>query len=166
VTLAWGTAERRYPGRFDDRWVAAPWEEPLRLTGRVSADVADGLRARARWESIWGRSWALRRIYYDYVAPAGALSEDAPFESRGLPGAPSLDTPGEDRLDPFHRLDLGLLASRTWRGVAVELEASVVNVLGRANPFDASLRPSGSSLVRQHRALPGRRIVAVLSLRY
>jgi hypothetical protein len=164
ATLAWSTAERRYPGRFDDRWVAAPWEEPVRLNGHASVEVVGGLRARARWESIWGRSWALRRIYYDYVGPSGALSAPA------APGEPaqglSLDTPGDDRLAGFHRLDLGVRGTWTWRGVAVDAELSVVNALGRANPFDASLRPDGDTFAREHRLLPGRRIVTVLGLRF
>jgi hypothetical protein len=161
VTADWSTAERRYPGRFGDRWVAAPWEEPLRLTAHTGVDVAGGVEARARWESVWGRSWALRRIYYDYVGSSG----DLPASLTG-PDPVALDTPGDDTLAPFHRLDLGLQAERTWGGVTVGAELSVVNVLGRANAFDASVLSTSSSTTRQPRLLPGRRLVAVLSLRY
>jgi len=160
-TADWSMAERRYPGRFDEQWVAAPWEDPLRLSAHTSIGLIDGLRARARWESVWGRSWALRRVYYDYVGPSGDLPD--------LPDAPapvSLDTPGNDILAPFHRLDLGLLGTRAWREMTVQAELSVVNVLDRANAFDASLRPAKSAYARQPRVLPGRRLVAVLGLRY
>ena len=156
VTAGWHAAWRQYEDRFGGEWVAAPWEEPLRLAARTGIRLVEGLQARARWESVWGRSWALRPIYYDYVGPSSA--------------PPSLDnvslrTPGTDALAPYHRLDLGVQGTLTWQGVTAEAQLSLVNVLGRANPFDASLRPEGPSLVRQERNLPGRRVVAILKLR-
>ncbi|MFB6248215.1 MAG: carboxypeptidase-like regulatory domain-containing protein [Salinibacter sp.] len=157
LTAGWHTARRRYEDRFAGSWVAAPWEKPVRLAARTGIRLADGLRARARWESIWGRSWALRPIYYDYVGPSGA-----PPSLSGV----SLDAPGADKLAPYHRLDLGLRGALTWQGVTATAEVSLVNVLDRANPFDASLRPKGPSLVRRARTLPGRRIVTALNLRF
>jgi len=118
------------------------------------APLADGLQVRGQWESVWGRTWALRRIYYDYVGPAGALERA------------SLDAPGTDRLAPYHRLDLGLQGERSWRGVTVGLQLTLANALGRANPFDASLRAPDAPRPRLSRTLPGRRLVGVLTLRY
>jgi len=157
LTAGWHAAERRYEDRFGGRWVPAPWEEPVRVAAHTGIRIVEGLQARTRWESIWGRSWALRPIYYDYVGPSGAPSS--------LDGT-SLNAPGTDELAPYHRLDLGLQGTMDWQGVTATAEVSLVNVLGRANPFDASLRPKGPSLLRRARTLPGRRIVAVLHLRF
>ncbi|WP_263788038.1 carboxypeptidase-like regulatory domain-containing protein [Salinibacter grassmerensis] len=156
LSAGWGTAQRRYEERFDARWVSAPWEEPVRLATQARVRLADGLQVRGQWESVWGRSWALRRIYYDYVGPAGG---------GGLERS-SLNAPGTDVLAPYHRLDLGLQGERTWRGVTVAAQLTLANALGRANPFDASLRRGAGTTTRQPRTLPGRRLVGVLSLRY
>lgn len=156
LTAGWSTANRRYERRFGERWVAAPWEEPVRLSAQLNARIVDGVRLRTRWESVWGRSWSLRRIYYDYVGPSGAT----PTSDR------SFDTPSKDRLTPYHRFDVGLKGKQTWSGVTATAELRLVNVLDRSNPFDVSLRPKGASFVQQPRRLPGRRFVAVLALRY
>lgn len=157
LTAGWHAARRRYEDRFAGRWVAAPWEEPVRLAARTEIRLADGLKVRARWEGIWGRSWALRPIYYDYVGPSGAPTSLSDI---------SLSTPGTDELAPYHRLDLGLQGTLAWQGVTATTEVSLVNALGRENPFDVSLRPRGASLDRRARTLPGQRIVAALNLRF
>jgi hypothetical protein len=156
LTAGWHAAGRRYEDRFGGGWVPAPWEEPVRVAAHAGIRLVEGLQARARWESVWGRSWALRPIYYDYVGPSGA-----PPSLDGI----SLSAPGTDGLAPYHRLDLGLQGTMEWQGVAATAEVSLVNVLDRANPFDVSLRSKGSSVVRRARTLPGRRIVATLTLR-
>ncbi len=154
LRAGWAAAQRRYAERFGGGWVPAPWEEPVRLAAQARLRLADGLQVRGQWESVWGRAWALRRIYYDYVGPAGALERA------------SLDAPGTDRLAPYHRLDLGLQGERSWRGVTVGLQLTLANALGRANPFDASLRAPDAPRPRLSRTLPGRRLVGVLTLRY
>jgi hypothetical protein len=119
--------------------------------------VVDGLHARGSWKGTWGRAWALRRAYYDYAALTA--SADA------LDGV-DLDRPGNQVLAPFSRFDLGLQAKRRVRGVTVEAQLSVVNVFGRANPFDWSLDTAGGPSTRTARSLPGRHLFVLLGLRY
>jgi hypothetical protein len=144
VTAEWSRAERRYPNRFGGRFVPAPWEQPLRMAADL--DVA----------AIWGRSWALRRPYYDYLAPLDA-DRFAGYD---------LSQPGQQTLPPFSRVDLGLRGSASVRDVTLEAQLSLVNVLGRRNPFDQSLTPSAPRPVPMTRTLPGRRAFVLLALRY
>jgi hypothetical protein len=156
VSAEWSRTERRYPGRFDGRFVPAPWEQPLRLATTLDVTLTDGLHALAHWNGIWGRSWALRRPYYDYLAPLDA-DRFAGYD---------LSRPGQQTLAPFSRLDLGLKGSVTVRGVTVDAQVSLVNVLGRHNAFDQSLDPTGPRPTPVTRTLPGRRAFVLLGLRY
>ena len=156
LTAEWSRAERRYPGRFDGRFVPAPWEQPLRLSADLDVRLADGLHAVGHWKGIWGRSWALRRGYYDYLALAGT----APFPGHDL------SRPGTQTLAPFSRLDLGLRGTTTLRGVALEAQFTLVNVLDRHNPFDRSLTSATTAAAPAPRTLPGRRAFVLLELRY
>lgn len=157
ATVEVGRAERRYPGRFGERFVPAPWNQPVRLSTNLDLKVVDGLHARGSWQGMWRRPWALRRAYYDYTA----LTANAD----ALDGI-DLDRPGDQVLAPFARLDLGLHAQQRVRGVTVEAQLNVVNVLDRANPFDWSLDTTGAELTRVARTLPGRHLFVLLGLRY
>jgi hypothetical protein len=152
LSAEWSRAERRYPGRFDGRSVPAPWEQPLRLAATLDATLADGLHARAHWTGTWGRSWALRRGYYDYLA----LTDGPPFPTTDL------TRPGRQTLAPFSRLDLGLRGEVAVRDVALEGQVSVVNVLDRHNAFDRSLDAGGEPRAR---TLPGRRVFVSVGVR-
>ena len=156
VSAEWSQTERRYPGRFDGRFVPAPWEQPLRLAATLDVTLTDGLHALTHWNGIWGRSWALRRPYYDYLAP---------LDTDRFAGY-DLSRPGQQTLDPFSRLDLGLKGTVTVRGVTVNAQVSLVNVLGRHNAFDQSLDPTGPRPTPVTRTLPGRRAFVLLGLRY
>ena len=156
VSAEWSRAERRYPGRFDGRYVPAPWEQPIRLSASLDVALIDGLHALGHWKGIWGRSWALRRAYYDYLAP---------LDANRFPGY-DLSRPGRQTLDPFSRLDLGLKGETTVGGVTLQAQLQVVNVLGRHNSFDQSLAPTGARPVPEFRTLPGRRAFLLLGLRY
>jgi hypothetical protein len=156
LSAEWSRAERRYPGRFGGRYVPAPWEQPFRLAANLDVTLTDGLHALAHWTGTWGRSWALRRAYYDYLAP---------LDADRFPGY-DLSRPGDQTLDPFSRLDLGLKGETTVGGVTVRAQFQVVNVLGRANAFDQSLAPTDSRPTPVPRTLPGRRVFVLLGLRY
>ena len=157
VSGEWSRTERRYPGRFDGRYVPAPWAQPLRLTTDLDVALTDGLRARAQWQGIWNQPWALRRAYYDYIALADGPDALPPFD---------LSRPGDQTLDPFSRLDLGLKGETKILGMTLEGQVSLINVLDRHNPFDWSLDPTGSQPTPVRRTLPGRRLFVLLGLRY
>ena len=144
--------ERRSPARFGGRWTAAPWAEPLRATAGLDVMAlgrrgGDGLLLRARALGVWGRSWALRRAYYD-VLPARGTDALGTFR---------LDRPGSDRLAPLLTLDLG--ASYTHAlgdGRRIELAVDVENALDRQNVLDWSLRPDADGgFEAVTRTLPG-----------
>lgn len=156
VSAEWSQTDRRYPGRFDGRFVPAPWEQPLRLSATVDVPLGDHLQAQGHWKGTWGRSWALRRGYYDYLALAGT----DPF-----PGY-DLSRPGDQTLDAFSRIDLGLTGNYTVGGVSVEAQVRLVNVLDRHNPFDWSLSSRDVSATPVARTLPGRRAFVLLGIRY
>jgi hypothetical protein len=164
ATVEVGRVWRRYPGRFDDRFVPAPWEEPLRLTANLDVRLFDEVYAQGSWQGGWGRSWALRRAYYDYVAP---LETNGDASSAGpTVGGYDLSRPGQQRLAPFSRFDLGLRATLPVRGTAVETRVEVINVLDRHNPFDWGLDTSGPEVQRLERTLPGRRLSLSVGVRF
>jgi hypothetical protein len=156
VTAEWSRSERRYPGRFDGRLVPTPWEQPLRLATTLDVRLVGGLRALAHWTGTWGRSWALRRGYYDYLA----LTDDP-----SVAGA-DLSRPGAQTLAPFSRLDLGLKGELSVRDVTLEAQVSLVNVLDRPNAFDRSLTSTGGGPRPMERTLPGRRAFVLVGVRY
>ena len=145
LTAEVSRVHRRYPGRFGDRSVPAPWETPMKLSANVAVAVVDGLAALASWRGEWDRPWALRQAYYDYAQPTSTL-----------PSTVDLDRPGAQRIAPYSRLDAGVRAEQTVRGVTLSTRAQVLNVFDRANAFDASLDPITGALT--HRTLPGRRL--------
>jgi hypothetical protein len=157
VSGEWSRTERRYPGRFDGRFVPAPWAQPLRLTANLDVALLEGLRVQAHWQGLWNQPWALRRAYYDYIALAEGPDALAPYD---------LSRPGDQTLDPFSRLDLGLNGETTVLGVTLEGQIHLVNVLDRHNPFDWSLDPTGPQSTPVKRTLPGRRLFVLLGLRY
>ena len=151
TSLSLSNTERRSDRRFEGRWTAAPWEEPVRATAGLDVLLfgsrsGTGLLLRTRGLGIWGRSWALRRAYYDVVAAQGT---DAL-------GAFRLDRPGADQLAPLLQLDLGASYSHALGdGRRAELALDVENVLDRQNVLDWSLRPDGEAFGAVTRTLPG-----------
>ena len=149
--VALARSDRRSDGRFGGRWVPAPWAEPVRATAGLDVLAAGrrdgtGLLVRAQALGVWGRSWALRRAYYDVVG----------VSTRAL-GAFALDRPEADRLAPLVTLDLGLAYTQALGGARrVEVALDLANALGRHNVLDWSLRPDGTGGFQAvTRALPG-----------
>jgi hypothetical protein len=159
VTAEVSRVHRRYPGRFGDRFVPAPWETPLQLSTQFDVRVVEGVHLLGTWQGTWNRPWALRRAYYDYVATTG-----------GTVAGYDLDRPGDQRLAPHSQVDLGMRTETTVRGVTLDLRAHVANVFDRANPFDWSLVPglsgASSTLHPVPRTLPGRRFALRVGVRF
>ena len=156
ASVEWSQADRRYAGRFGGRFVPAPWEQPLRLSATASVPIGTHLTVQGHWKGTWGRSWALRRGYYDYLA----LTDENSFP------AYDLARPGDQTLDAFSRLDLGVNGTYAVRGVTLDVQMRVVNVLDRHNPFDWSLSARDASATPVPRTLPGRRAFVLVGLRY
>lgn len=153
----WSRSRRRFPSRFGGETVPTPWNQPHRLVLSGSADTPVGIELTARGTYVSGRSWGFRRTYYDYLSvrrstePASSLS----FEN-----------PGQNRLAPTMRLDLGASYALELGAATVEARMSVTNLLDRQNPFDWGLRPAESGSSRTTRNLPGRHLMGSISVRY
>lgn len=157
IGYALSRSQRVFPDRFDGRMEPVPWNEPHRLTLDTDLPVAGGLTAHLSWRGIWGRRWAFRRAYYDYLALGADADAFAPYR---------LDRPSAQKLPPIYRLDAGLSFTKTWSGVRVEARAQLINVLDRANAFDWRLSPTDNGLAKSIRTLPGRRPVFSLTVGY
>lgn len=148
ATYDYSRARMRFPGRFGGRMQPVPWNAPHRVSTHLDLRLGAGLSIGAGGEGIWGRRWALRRAYYDYVALHPASAYLATYAA---------EDPGSDALPPYLRLDAGLTYRRQVGGVDVQIRAAVLNVLDRANVYDRTLeRTEDGRLIPLPRTLPGR----------
>ncbi|MDZ7682810.1 MAG: hypothetical protein U5J63_14115 [Fodinibius sp.] len=130
------------------RSMPPPWNEPHRLQLRALWNLSSQLRAVAKWQSSWGRSWGFRQSYYNYFGFRGE-NEYAGYDFR---------TPEDDRMRPFHQLDLSVVYQPEIEGLDLELRADLNNVINRRNTIDWSLRPKspGSNQKKiTKRTMPG-----------
>ncbi|MGB3543926.1 MAG: hypothetical protein WBA11_13480, partial [Rubrivirga sp.] len=151
VGLMVARAEQQSDQRFRGAWVSSPWEEPVRATADLDVLAfgqrdGTGLLLRARALGVWGRSWALRRAYYDVIGAQRSTLDSF-----------SLSAPQNDQLAPSLMLDVGAAyTARLGTGQRLEVALDVTNVLDRPNVLDWSLRPGVSgALEAVTRTLPG-----------
>lgn len=141
-------SERTFPSRFGDTAQPTPWSEPHRLDASVRLPVAAGFALEGESGLVWGRTWGLRRAYYDFLT------------LHGTDGGPEIGVPGRDPLPTLHQLDLGASwLGRVAGGPLAELRAELRNV-GPRQVLDYSLaRVEGAdgskSYRRLERHLPG-----------
>ncbi len=157
LSYSFSQALLRFPGRFDERLVPAPWNRPHRLLLDARIALATHLSADLAWQGAWGQRWAFRRAYYDYLALRADPVSFVPFD---------LHQPADQVRAPYTRLDAGLAYERSWGRASVQLRAFVVNVLDRRNVFDWSLEQTDAGLSRMARTLPGRHPVFAVRLGY
>ena len=157
VSYSYSRALHRYPGRFDGRMEPAPWNQPHRLTLDATVTMTPTLSIDANWRGAWGRRWAARRAYYDYLALG---DEPLTFELFDL------NRPADQVVPPYYRLDAGLTYARSWGRTTMQLRAFVVNVLDRNNVYDWSVEETPAGEARIDRTLPGRHPVFSLRLDY
>jgi hypothetical protein len=134
------------------RTLPAPWNEPHRLQFRTLWKIVPQFTAVAKWQSIYGRSWGFRQSYYNYLF----------FQERGAFGDYSFGTPENDRLSPFHQLDLSFIYQPSLNFTDLEMRMDLINVMDRRNTIDWSLqqpRSGGSETDRPYeinkRTMPG-----------
>jgi hypothetical protein len=159
VGYDWSVSERTFPSRFDGEREPAPWNEPHALSAAAELALARGLAVTASGRSVWGRTWALRRAYYDFLAP-------------GSPGqvadGPTIGRPGGDTLPASHDVDVGLRWTGLLSGFRAVLHVDVRNVLHRQNVLDYSLwrtsSSGGTEYARLPRTLPGRSLLLSVRL--
>lgn len=157
LTYGYSRAERTFPGRFDGAMQPAPWNAPHRLAVDTHLTLTDALALDVNGRAGWGRRWAFRRAYYDYLVTRLGAGAFAPFD---------LEQPADAALPADLRLDAGV--TYTWRGAgaAVELRAYVANLLDRRNVYDRSLEQTAAGTLPVARTLPGRYPVLALRVDY
>ncbi|NNF57627.1 MAG: TonB-dependent receptor [Rhodothermaceae bacterium] len=154
-------AERRYPGRFNDQRIATPSTQPHRVVAAFDWKILDGLSVLTRGRGIWGRGWAFRQAYYDYLPAHNGASAYAPY---------SFERPDEDRLSALVEFDVGVRLEQPLGPTHLRIGLDVANVLDRANVLDWSLQPTTTDGTTQFnpvtRMLPGRSIALSVRIRY
>jgi hypothetical protein len=124
-------ARRRVPNRFDGAFVPVPWSAPHRLHLSLDLYPLPHWTATVRWQGVFGRSWGFRRAYYDFLEPNPATRRFGSFD---------LSNPATHRLPAFSQWDVGLSYAREIGGVGLQGRIALVNLLGRDNVSDWSLR--------------------------
>ena len=157
VAYSYVRAQRRYPDRFGGTMQPVPWNTPHRVTADLTAKVSEEVQLLANWEGGWGRKWALRQSYYDYLAYQLPEAVTAPFD---------LQDPSAAEAPSYRRLDLGLSLTTRWTGFEAEFRVFATNVMNRRNVYDFTLQPEASDMRAVARTLPGRHLFFSLHLSY
>ncbi|MFH5831057.1 carboxypeptidase-like regulatory domain-containing protein [Halalkalibaculum sp. DA384] len=143
-------ARRKIPNRFDGRFMESPWNNPHKLMGSVNWNIAGGLTTTLRWKSIWGRSWAFKRAYYDYLTI---------HQNQTGFGSHSVTSPSDDILPPYHQLDLSISYGRGLGDRRIRVRADFINLLDRHNTLEKQIVPQptsgGTEYKIRERTLPG-----------
>ncbi|REL29189.1 carboxypeptidase-like regulatory domain-containing protein [Rhodohalobacter sp. SW132] len=130
--------------------VPAPWSDPHRVQFRMMWRVLSDLKASVRWQGIYGRTWAYREAYYNYLQ----LAE--PINAEGF----DFSSPEQDFLSPFSQVDFSLVYSPSAGRADMELRLDLVNILNRKNELEKNLVPvfENGSVTRYRtgeRTMPG-----------
>lgn len=135
--LEYEHVERGTPRIFGGNYYVVPWNEPFRLTLQARANVFRSAVVLVRWQSIWGRAWAYRQAYYDFVGAYPQLQSAFP-EAIGTFLEVQRDThglrfPATQELRPLHQLDVSVSYAWSVFDHALQLRADVLNALDRRN---------------------------------
>ena len=124
-------ARRRVANRFGGAFVPVPWDAPHRVYVALDLLPLPRWTATVRWQSVWGRSWGFRQAYYDFLEPHPDTRQFSSYD---------FSDPAAHRLPVFSQWDVGLAYARRVGGVGVQGRLAFINVLGRRNITDWSLR--------------------------
>lgn len=128
------------------RTLPAPWNEPHRVQARMIVRLHPDWTIVSGWQGIYGRSWAFRDSYYNFMLPHRFSSI----------GGFNFENPESDRLPAYHQLDLSLIYRRTLGLAGMETRLNLTNLMNRKNVLDWTLRPGpGNELEIVERTLPG-----------
>lgn len=127
-----------------------PWNEPHRTQLRVLWWMIPDLAVTASWQGIWGRKWAFRRSYYDFLQ----------YRSDEIPAEFSFNSPENDKLNPFQQVDLSFIYQPTLGKADLELRFEMLNIFNRKNTLEKYLQAVRSDGGQQtyevrNRNLPG-----------
>ncbi len=136
-------SRRKQSDRFDDRFVPVPWETPHQLHALADYTLANRLTLTIRWQGLFGRTWAYRRAYYDYLEPDPSLN--------GL-DALNLSEPENHNLPAYTQWDLGIAYSHQIGRAGIQGRLNFVNLLNESNVIDWVLvRNSSGNTIKESR---------------
>lgn len=111
--------------------IPAPWSDPHRAQMRVMWHLMSDLTLAGKWQGIWGRSWAYRDSYYNYLQ----------LVKPGVASQYQFSSPENDRLAMFSQVDLSVIYQPILGNTELELRLDFVNILNRRNALDRGLIP-------------------------
>ena len=114
-----------------DRKMTTPWNEPHRTQLRILWWMVPDLAVTAKWQGIWGRKWAFRQSYYDFLQ----------YRSNEIPSEFSFNSPENDELSPFQQVDLSFIYQPTIGKADLELRLELLNIFNRKNTLEKYLQP-------------------------
>jgi hypothetical protein len=136
-------ARRRTAHRFGGRSLPVPWDVPHQAYAAIDYRWGASFTASARWIGIFGRMWGYRRAYYDYLEPGLAPFSDPLVD---------FSRPDLHRLPAFSEVDLGLAYAQRLGRLGLQGRLNVVNLLGRRNVLEWTLREGISPSAPERRA--------------
>ena len=148
--------ERTNPIFDDDRARATPWSEPHRIETALTVEPSDAVTALVRWRTAWGRTWAYRQAYYDYLATD-------PLSSPSIPPYDFSD-PTVHEMPAYSQLDVSLAYSVEFRPILLQVRLDVLNLLDTENLSNYSVDPL--TLERDERLLYPRMTTLALRVRW
>ncbi len=133
---------------FEGRRLVVPWNEPGRILARIDAKMSTRVSAAARWTSVFGRSWAFRQSYYDFIASTDddLLGNIPAFRREGIErhiAQFDLENPESNRLNAFHQLDLSAAYTLPIGRSSVQVRGDLLNVFGRRNEVERQFIGNG-----------------------
>lgn len=132
------------------RSASPSWNDPHRAQLRAIWSVSNDLTLIGKWQGIWGRTWAYRESYYNYLQTLEPESLTV-FD---------FSSPDDDHLPHFSQVDLTIVYGPDIGLTTLELRLDLVNILNRENPVDRFLSPlldndGVSGYESRTRTLPG-----------
>jgi len=132
--------------------ITAPWNQPHRAQFKALWNPTSNIHILAAWHGIWGRKWAFRPAYYNFLL----------FQETNLPNDISFGSPGDDALSPLRQTDLTFVyrPEMSSTDTDIEFRIKLINIFNRRNELDRSLIPQIESpepgdLQISTRRLPG-----------
>lgn len=159
INYQWQRVTFDYGSRFTPAVQPAPWNVPHQVGLSVDWNAVPSLTFSLRGQALYGRSWAYRRAYYDFLAQTSTAGDNAP----------AFTDPGSDRLPAFYQLDAGMQYSRRIHKISMQARLDLLNILDYTNRVHRYLSPTdlndGQITYRpDNQVMPG--ITPVFSLRF
>ena len=114
------------------RQVTTPWNEPHRTHVSALVRLKPNLMITTTWRGIWGRSWAYRRAYYNFLRFDDSVSE---LSER-------FANPDRDQLPAFHQTDMMIVWQPSAGKTDLELRAGLINLFNQKNILEKTLVPT------------------------